>query len=318
MIEPSKFQRAIFDFIEQRKESLVIEAVAGSGKTTTIVNVLERIDPENRTLFVAFNKAIADELAKKVPKHVEAKTTHSVAWGVARRVYDKAKVDGNKFTRVFKEVLAETDKSDEEKNLLKTVYYEGVRRMVGLARNFALGPAEFANKEILLDTPSEYLKIIEDYDIDFDEDANRIVSDDGGDSRANEEAMEARINALAVDLAQKCLRKSIEISHEVVDFDDMLYLPILHGMRFYTYHYVFCDESQDLNRIQFLILRRLLAPNGRLIAVGDSRQAIYLFRGSDSSSMAKIKQNFKAEELPLSICYRCPTSVVKIAQHDVP
>jgi DNA helicase II / ATP-dependent DNA helicase PcrA len=54
-----------------------------------------------------------------------------------------------------------------------------------------------------------------------------------------------------------------------------------------------------------------------LVAVGDPRQAIYGFRGADSNALKNIKKEFNAIELPLSISYRCPKSVVREAQNYV-
>jgi DNA helicase II / ATP-dependent DNA helicase PcrA len=61
-------------------------------------------------------------------------------------------------------------------------------------------------------------------------------------------------------------------------------------------------------------MRRSLAPGGRLLAVGDPRQAIYGFTGASHDAIELIKDNWEAEELPLSVCYRCPTAVVQKAK----
>jgi len=66
-------------------------------------------------------------------------------------------------------------------------------------------------------------------------------------------------------------------------------------------------------------LKRIIAaPSGRLLAVGDPKQAIYGFRGADSSAMAMMKDEFGCEELPLTVSYRCPKKVVEKAQTIVP
>jgi superfamily I DNA/RNA helicase len=59
----------------------------------------------------------------------------------------------------------------------------------------------------------------------------------------------------------------------------------------------------------------MMKPGGRLIAVGDRRQAIYGFTGADSDSLDKIQEEFNTESLPLSVTYRCPKNIVKMA-HD--
>lgn len=55
-----------------------------------------------------------------------------------------------------------------------------------------------------------------------------------------------------------------------------------------------------------------------MIAVGDDKQAIYGWRGADSSAMDRIVGGFTAKTLPLTVSYRCPRSVVRLAQRYVP
>lgn len=81
---PSKYQTAIYDFAKNGTNHGVIEAVAGSGKTTTIVNIADK-----DSLFVAFNKHIAEELKSR---GVNAATLNSVGWGACRKAV-KTKLD---------------------------------------------------------------------------------------------------------------------------------------------------------------------------------------------------------------------------------
>ena len=56
----SKYQNKIFNFIKTGKGNAVIQAVAGSGKTTTIIEATKMIPKTDRSIFLAFNKNIAD------------------------------------------------------------------------------------------------------------------------------------------------------------------------------------------------------------------------------------------------------------------
>jgi DNA helicase-2/ATP-dependent DNA helicase PcrA len=69
--KPSKFQQKIYDFITDGKGNAVVSAVAGSGKTTTLLNALKLIPTNKRVLFLAFNKSIAKELQERVPEYTE-------------------------------------------------------------------------------------------------------------------------------------------------------------------------------------------------------------------------------------------------------
>lgn len=62
-----------------RGKQLVINAFAGTGKTTTLVQ-FARANPESKMLYLAYNRAIRDEAEQKFPFNVECKTSHQLAW----------------------------------------------------------------------------------------------------------------------------------------------------------------------------------------------------------------------------------------------
>lgn len=99
-----------------------------------------------------------------------------------------------------------------------------------------------------------------------------------------------------------------------IDFDDMLWLPVVLGHSFSTLDWLFVDEAQDTNDIQIEILERSLGHSSRFIAVGDPHQAIYGFRGANSDALDKIATRFSCRTLPLSVSYRCSKAVVAEAQ----
>jgi DNA helicase II / ATP-dependent DNA helicase PcrA len=62
----------------------VVRATAGAGKTTTLVQVAEALPPDLRACFLAYGKDASLELENRLPKHVPAKTTHSLGWSVLK------------------------------------------------------------------------------------------------------------------------------------------------------------------------------------------------------------------------------------------
>ena len=66
MFTPSKYQKTVYLYMQRGKKNIVVDAVAGSGKSTTIVNALKLIPKNKSVLFLAFNKSIVDELKRKV------------------------------------------------------------------------------------------------------------------------------------------------------------------------------------------------------------------------------------------------------------
>ena len=99
-----------------------------------------------------------------------------------------------------------------------------------------------------------------------------------------------------------------------IDFDDMLYLPVAWNLPLQQFEWVFVDEAQDLSPAQLELVLRCRAPGGRMVFVGDERQAIYGFAGADNRSVERIVARVGAQRLPLSICYRCPTSHLDLAR----
>jgi DNA helicase-2/ATP-dependent DNA helicase PcrA len=104
-----------------------------------------------------------------------------------------------------------------------------------------------------------------------------------------------------------------------IDYDDMIWLPIVCKLDTYImkFDFLFVDETQDLNKAQLELILIAKKTNGSIIAVGDPHQSIYRFRGADSRAMENIIERLNAKVLPLSICYRCPTSHVALAQKYV-
>jgi DNA helicase-2/ATP-dependent DNA helicase PcrA len=97
----------------------------------------------------------------------------------------------------------------------------------------------------------------------------------------------------------------------------MIYLPLhpAFGARFpSTWGDVFVDEVQDLCPTQVELVWRLGGPKARYCFVGDRHQAIYGWRGAGTEMVDYITERFACRELPLSVCWRCGTSIVAEAQ----
>jgi len=283
--KPSIYQQNVFNFIQNGSGNAVIGAVAGSGKTTTIIQALSNISSKKRILMLAFNKSIADELKEKVPYHVEVATFHSCAFGSLRSSSrSKMFVKSNKVFNIIKSEIPDW----EERKL----YGSYVQKLVGLGKGAGMGV-------LMNNNENEWLKILDHHDL------LQFCSDPNLD-----------INTL-LDYTDKVFRASNR-DRRTIDFNDMLLFTLMYKSTFKKYDFVFIDEAQDTNGVQREILKKLLKPQGRLIAVGDSYQAIYGFRGADSTAMEMIVSEFGAQVLPLSICYRCSKSVIEEARQYMP
>lgn len=107
----------------------------------------------------------------------------------------------------------------------------------------------------------------------------------------------------------------------LIDFDDMIWIPIVNQLPLPVFDVLFVDEAQDFNEMQRELIFRCIG-NGRVVIVGDKNQAIYGFRGADSNSISIFqneltKRGRKVKEFSLSLTWRCPKSVVKEANRFV-
>lgn len=121
----SKYQLAVFDFIKTGKGNAIVSAVAGSGKTTTMVESMQFIQ-DKKSIFLAFNKSIADELVKR---KVNAKTFHGLCFGVVHKV-QPFKLDTDKLKRILKNTLS----YDQRK-----LYYSNIVKLIGLGKQAGVG-----------------------------------------------------------------------------------------------------------------------------------------------------------------------------------
>ena len=117
-------------------------------------------------------------------------------------------------------------------------------------------------------------------------------------------------------MAAKAIKLGIQIAHEVVSFDDMLYLPLVLDMQMEQYQWVAVDESQDSNRLRREMARRMASD--RMLWVGDDRQSIYGFTGADNDALDQIAEQFNCRRFPMTETRRCSQAVVARARELVP
>lgn len=273
----SKYQLAIFEFILNGIGSAIIEAVAGSGKTTTIVEAYQYVMKMGKSaIFLAFNKAIADELGKR---GLNARTFHSLGFKVVMDFKKATRVTADKNWKLINANFSDSDNK---------MYGAFCNKLVGLAKQSGIGC-------LIDDTTKNWMDLVDHHDLSL-ESVNANV-DDG------------------IKLAQKLLKLANDSN--MIDYDDMLYFVVKYDLNLPKFDFVFVDEAQDTNAIQRAILKKLMKSTTRIIAVGDPAQAIYGFRGADSDSLELIAKEFNCTKLPLTVSYRCPKSVVAYAQQWV-
>jgi len=274
----STLQMDIFKDIASGEGHTQVDAYAGTGKTSTIVEGFYHIPAGTKSLMCAFASSIQKELERRAPDSVTVLTTHALGFRASKKVFSQVKKVDDKGEKLFGFIKAE--RGDEPET------YE-VRDSI--AKAVALGKANLA------ETYADIDLIVDRHDIDT-----------SSDSR------EAFITTV-LKVMDGCKRDTARM-----DFDDMVWFPNVHNIPLEKYGHVLIDESQDFNPAQINLALNSCADGGRITSVGDERQSIYAFRGADSSAVQNIVTRLNAKRLPLSVTYRCAKSIVTLAQTIVP
>lgn len=296
-------QTAIAEWVETGTGNGLIVAVAGAGKTTTLIEMLSRM--RGTVAFAAYNKRIADEIKERVEAQlasslVKVATFHSFGFSAWRKANPRVQVDANK----IRALVRDNPKIPED-------LYEFVEKLVSLVRQTGIGIlCRINDKERWEWTIAHYgLE-----DLLLDRGRFGTVGGFGGRKEMEDDEDLQDMIKLGMGFALQTLRKSIEIADEIIDFDDQIYMPIYANVPIDKFDWVLIDEAQDSNPTRRALARAMLKEGGRLLAVGDPAQAIYGFTGADSESLENIKQEFGCVEMGLTVSYRCPQSVVRLAQ----
>lgn len=293
--EETPAHTAIFQAVEKADSNLTISAVAGSGKSTTLIKLLDHIPSTQSVLFVVFNKKNAEELKERIGNtkpNVAVMTLNALGhraycgWRNPRPV----KVDADKLRAITKAIITNSN----EHFLMGAT----VTKLCRLAKAMGVVPANVPGTMpgLMPDTFETWMQIIDMYDVDLPENASDVV---------------------IIDFARRVLRESVA-TLDVIDFDDQLLMSFAYNTPFRKFDWVFCDESQDNSLLQQELVGRSVKSTGHVVNVGDENQAIYFWRGALSDSMNMFSKRFNTKYLPLHVSYRCPQNVVKIAQRYVP
>ena len=300
-MEWSNYQIDIFDATKNTKNNLSVQAVAGSGKTTTLCELAAQC--KDKVLFLAFNKDIAAYAKRKMPEFVDCRTFHSYGLGLLKQEIGwYPQVNGSKVYDCVKS---------------RHPYVKGewscrsvLNRVVRTMRN--LGFMSYDEEDI------------EEFMYDY---ASTCFSYNPKESPREKRWASENIPEIAAVLRvldQLPKRGEVDPKNEwqyVIDFNDMVRYPCIYDLALKKRLYMkvaLVDEAQDMNPYQWHLIRQLFAKNIRIIAVGDSNQAIYAFRGAFHDSMERMADLTNAVELPLSYTYRCKSEIVEFVNNEIP
>jgi len=314
---PTDEQKRIYNFIKYDSSHGIIDAVAGSGKTTAIIESIGYTSQDKSLLFCAFNKKIRDEIQKRVIEKRHSNTTvknlHQLGFDILKsHSTNKYVLQPNKYrqivNRIIKRDLTEFVEEyctlyDVNTNPFKSYEVSILKKTINA----------FKNK--LLSICDKYRLTLTKNDLDLFEEMvshYNII-----DQKLMNERNFKREVALFFSAKDVVLNyaNNIAKSDQLIDFADMLYLPEKFDLSpRSTYDILFVDECQDLSKSQFNVALKYVKRNGRVLAVGDPYQSIYGFTGADIRSFDRFSKLPNHVKLNLSYCFRCPDIVLDYAQ----
>ena len=289
----SSFTKSQSEAIRHQDGPLLVLAGPGSGKTTVVTKRVQylvqdcHISPSS-ILVITFTKAAATEMKERFLRLMEQSE-------------EKPQGYGNVLFGTFHAVFF---------NILKLSY--------------GFTAANILREE----TRYQYMKeIVDRLKLEID-DENEFISGVLGEISLIKNERISLEHYFSKNCAEDIFRK-IFASYEqrkrnarLIDFDDMLSYtwelltkrPDILGAWQKKFRYILVDEFQDINRLQYDILRLLAQPENNLFIVGDDDQSIYRFRGAKPEIMLNFQKDFPtADRVLLNDNFRSTRQIVNAA-----
>lgn len=313
-------QKSIFEFVEKQTGHGIIDAVAGAGKTTTIMECAKFVQDRSKILFCAFNNSIANEISRKFRRiglnEVTVKTIHALGRQILQDNNSTGyplNLEENKYRELLKDTL-----------IVQKIrpHYEKILKINGLEINEHDDRENFAANSLINYINSRLININQKYRATLTRDNIdefeklvthfSIFNDIEVEKKNFKQEIEEYFQAHRI-----LLESGNELSRNtmIIDYTDMLYLPYKWNQYpTHKYDFLFIDECQDLSKSQFATATKYGKKESRILAVGGPIQSIYGFTGADIESFNRVKEFTKAIQMPLTTCFRCPKKIIELAK----
>lgn len=250
----------------------------GSGKTTFLLNVVElelnNGVPPQKIGYFAFTRKAANEAKERA---------------IAKFPHLNSETDFPWFRTLHS--LAFRCLGMTSKDIMKPEHYYEFAKQAGL--------------EVAVDTGEEDFVIRTDNPILNEINIARIR---GEDLRTHYNRSQMDIEWFYFEYVERAYRHYKD-AHNLIDFTDLLEMVIQEHERLPTLEVLIVDESQDLSRLQWDLVRELCARSQRAFLAGDDDQAVYTWAGADVKSFL----GFQGEITVLQQSYRVPAKVHALA-----
>jgi superfamily I DNA/RNA helicase len=304
---------------------ILVEALAGSGKTSTIMASLGAVAVP-KVLLCAFNKANRVDFEAKLAKrpkprrgHVlRARTSHQLGYAVLKAHGCRAEATGDATETLVNKVALQIEEAvtkDRAKAIADGVPIEKWEPW------FPLGIVEGTDAAVISfpvrRSAITLLRRLKETCVARDVDEEDI------DLLGREIDAFARIDEVHVHLVCTIVRlaylNGMRLDRDAIDHCDSIWLPMVLDLEPRSrFDLIFVDEAQDLSNPQFALVKRHLTPDGRLVVVGDLHQSVYGWRGAEGDAVWAEMRAAGAITMPLTVSFRCSRVVVEVANEIVP
>ena len=310
--KPSTYQQDILDFFLNNPQSnMLVNALAGSGKSTTACMLSEH--SKTSDLYIAFNASVVEEFKKKIknPK-TKVMTMHSLAYSIMLYNVEQESKDSGEKPKGFGSQRSKRTVSLDNFKPYKILDEEITKRYGRYI--------EFAKRVFLKDNYVNLYNLcrLTLTDMSSNKDVSRLINDHvlflyyGDEGYSAPDISEITSTLKILDTKSK---QQFE-TQGVIDFTDMLWITF-NKLKYDNwevpywalYTNIYCDEVQDFSNIQLNFLKFIKRTKGRYVFIGDFHQAIYNFAGANAQAFNQIPKMFApVETFDLPICYRCAKS----------
>lgn len=291
--EANAEQRAFLDDVRSGGGNTILSSRAGTGKTRTILESLAVLPHSLRrnTVLIAFSSDIAAVLKKRAPAGVDVKTLHALGLRACAKAWGWGSSTDNVDKYKGQNTAAAVSGADRDSSLRE--WSHCLHRVTSMCKSVMAvtdGEIDGVIDRLSQDHPGDPSEVwrcslcarqeprLEGYD-------RAGPCGSGGCGGTMEEAEDVP-RLRFVEQVKECLERATydlapsdveegqmdRVFPRTIDFDDMCYLPVRMRLKMAKYDRVFCDEAQDLNKVQHYLVVGSLAREGRFFGVGDPYQ----------------------------------------------
>ena len=283
-----EFNGAQLEALKHGDGPMMVLAGPGSGKTTVLTERLLYLTEEKKVrgeniLVITFSSAAAVEMEKRYSlragdftEGISFGTFHSVFFRILTRhlPYTKNSIaDDRRRREIIKELLSRKDSRLRYGDELT----ENILSEISFIKNTGKRPSDLPESSFSSLEREDFLNIYKAYE--------KALADEG------------RLDF--DDMLLKCRELFLKRPDILSQYRDL-------------YRYILVDEFQDINQIQYDVLKLLASPLNNLFVVGDDDQSIYSFRGADPEIMLSFPKDFPdSRKVLLATNYRSSSNIVE-------